>query len=107
MWSKLLCLLGLLYLADSVTVKVGHHTFSLKTLKEYKALADRGHMGANQPIHQTGEQRCQDKELPGELQELCQGQDTQEVLKTFTELDRICGSMDECEICANPACSGC
>ncbi|XP_072282760.1 guanylin-like [Pyxicephalus adspersus] len=107
MWTKLLCLLGLFYLSDCVVVKVGDHTFSLETVKEYKEIIDKSHVAADDPTHQTEEQICQNKELPSELKELCQGRDTKEVMKIFGELGRICDSMDECEICANAACTGC
>ncbi|XP_073457538.1 guanylin-like [Aquarana catesbeiana] len=106
MWTRLLCLLGLLYLGDCITVKVGSHTFSLEAVKQYKHMMEKSHVVAD-PTPQTEQEMCGNKELPSELQEVCHGTDTKEIMKTFGELARICGGMDECEICANAACTGC
>ncbi|XP_040182934.1 guanylin [Rana temporaria] len=106
MWIRLLCLLGLLYLGDGVTVKVGSHTFSLEAVKQYKQMMEKSHVAAD-PTHHTEQQMCGNKELPSELQEVCHGTDTNEIMKTFGELGRISGSMDKCEVCAIAACTGC
>ncbi|XP_073457155.1 guanylin-like [Aquarana catesbeiana] len=104
MWTKLLCLLVFLYVADSVIVEVGDHTFPLESVKKYKDILYKSQNVKSDENKIHGMSMCKNPGLPKEFQELCQTGDHQLVMKILTEISKICANIDECELCAHPAC---
>ncbi|XP_077312148.1 guanylate cyclase activator 2B-like [Lithobates pipiens] len=103
MWTELLFLLVFLY-GDCVIVEVGDHTFPLESVKKYKDILYKSPNVKSDDYKTHGMSVCKNPGLPKEFQELCQTGDHQLVMKTLTEIHKICASMDECELCAHPAC---
>ncbi|XP_069803851.1 guanylin-like [Dendropsophus ebraccatus] len=107
MWTRVLCLLALVHISAEVTVKVGDFTFPLETVKKLKEIVEDTELGDNhvQRDEMTSYQEmC--SALPG-LRDLCATQRPGLIIETLRGLERVAEDLDECEICAFAACSGC
>ncbi|XP_053545821.1 guanylin-like isoform X2 [Bombina bombina] len=104
MKSILLTTILILLMWGSVTqaikIQVGKFTYSLESVNNLKKLMEEdGNDGA-----QVAHKLCDDHRLPEEFYPVCQEVDAPEI---FIKLVEAANNVDECEICANPACPGC
>ncbi|XP_075705026.1 guanylin-like [Rhinoderma darwinii] len=109
MWSRIVCLLALTHLSAGVIVKVGDFTFPLETVKKMKEVVD-GSMSTEHHVQRDDirsyKDLCSNSALP-ELRDLCQTDQSNLMAETLRALGHVADRLDECEICAFAACTGC
>ncbi|KAM4652667.1 guanylin-like isoform 2-T2 [Discoglossus pictus] len=85
--------------SQAIKIQVGKFTYQLDSvLKLKKLIEDDG----KDPTADT-DYLCGDPKLPEEFLPVCDETDASDI---FVKL-KAASSVDECEICANPACPGC
>ncbi|XP_012682898.2 guanylin-like [Clupea harengus] len=107
-----LLMLGLLGSSFAVTVSDGGYSFSLESVKvlmrlmEMDEIAMEARMGGRPipPHHPPRRLLCSNPTLPQELKPVCLEPHSDEIFARFVS---VLMSTDPCEICANPACTGC
>ncbi|XP_063799981.1 guanylate cyclase activator 2B-like [Pseudophryne corroboree] len=92
----LLCLPG----SPAIKIQVGKFTYLLESVRK---LGDFMSRYEKDEALDAG-QMCHDPQLPEEFQPVCEEDDAHSIL---IELVETASRLDECEICANPACPGC
>ncbi|XP_053308182.1 guanylin-like isoform X2 [Spea bombifrons] len=104
MKTLLLSLVLVLFLwgpgADALKVQVGKFTYSLESVMKLKQLMDDDREEPGVSPHDL----CSHHKLPEEFSPVCEEQDAPDI---FVKLVEAAINLDECELCANPACPGC
>ncbi|XP_075461914.1 guanylin-like isoform X3 [Ascaphus truei] len=86
--------------SQAIKIQVGKFTFGLEsviTLKELMEVDGKEPSVASQFL-------CDDPKLPKEFHIVCEEDDASDI---FVKLVEAASNVDECELCANPACPGC
>ncbi|DBA13465.1 TPA: hypothetical protein GDO54_018531, partial [Pyxicephalus adspersus] len=80
--------------------QVGKFSFLFESVLKLKNfLEDNG-----QDLSVSASRACSDPKLPEEFHPVCEEEDAPDI---FMKLIEAASNIDECEICANPACPGC
>ncbi|KAM8927285.1 guanylin-like [Pelodytes ibericus] len=85
---------------DALKVQVGEFTYSLESVMKLKKLMDKDSDEAAVAPHKL----CSHSLLPEEFLPVCEKEEAPEI---FVKLVEAAYNLDECELCANPACPGC
>ncbi|XP_072888611.1 guanylin-like [Hemitrygon akajei] len=87
-----------------VIVQDGDYTFPLEDVKQLWALMDTQAKDNPAVASSASTGLCHSSELPKTFQSVCTSKDADQV---FLRLGRLAQQADSCEICSQPACSGC
>ncbi|MEE6482494.1 hypothetical protein FKM82_013255 [Ascaphus truei] len=111
LWTKPLCILILIHLCHCVIVKDEDLYFPLEAIKKLKVILDQKATMSDSAVKAIPHKNiaalatvCTHPELPKEFVPVCEGPSAMAV---FARLEQIADNIDQCDVCAYAACSGC